>query len=195
MNRAIALAALLACAAGFAGSAATAQPRGGNPPPGDYFRTCRNISTVGYGPGATMTADCRDEGGRWRTTSVQYAGCDRIENHDGQLTCLRADPGGPGGYPGRPPYGGGGGGYGRGSQLTLFSGPQFTGEPFPTRSEFTNLPKRYNDRAVSLRIEGRGAWEVCTNSDFKGHCEVFDHDVEDLRPYGMAYGISSMRPR
>ncbi len=190
MKRTIALATILGLA--IAGSA-IAQPRGGNPPPGDYFRTCRNISTMGYGPGATMTADCRDEGGRWRTTSVQYAGCDRIENRDGQLICLRADgPGG--GYPGRPPYGGGGG-YGRGSQLTLFSGPNFTGEPFPTRSEFTNLPKRYNDRAVSLRIEGRGAWQVCTDSDFKGHCEVFDRDVEDLRPYGMAYGISSMRPR
>lgn len=197
MKRIIALTTILGLA--IAG-AALAQPRGANPPPGDYFQSCRNVSTAGYGPGATMTAECRDERGRWRTSSLQFAGCDRIENRDGQLMCLRAGngggpggPGGGGGYPGRPPYGGGGG-YGRGSQLTLFSGQQFSGEAFPTRTEITNLPKRYNDRAVSLRIEGRGAWQVCSDSDFKGRCQVFDRDVDDLRPFGLAYGISSMRP-
>jgi hypothetical protein len=187
MKRVTALATILGLTVA---GAAIAQPRGATPPPGDYFQSCRNVSTAGYGPGATMTAECRDERGRWRTSSLQFGGCDRIENRDGQLMCLRGGGpgggGGGGGYPGRPPFG-------RGSQLTLFSGPRFSGEAFQTRKEITNLPKQFNDRAVSLRIEGRGAWQVCANSDFKGRCEVFDRDVQDLRPYGLAYGISSMR--
>ena len=47
---------------------------------------------------------------------------------------------------------------------------------------------------MSLRIDGRRPWQVCSNSDFKGHCEVFDHDVRDLRAFGLAAQISSMRP-
>jgi hypothetical protein len=78
--------------------------------------------------------------------------------------------------------------------ITLFNGPDFSGRPFQTFSEITNLPKQDNDRAMSLRIEGRRPWQVCANSDFKGHCEVFDHDVRDLRRFGLAGQISSMRP-
>jgi hypothetical protein len=78
--------------------------------------------------------------------------------------------------------------------ITLFNGPDFSGRPFQTSSEITNLPKQDNDRAMSLRIDGRRPWQVCSNSDFKGHCEVFDHDVRDLRQFGLAGQISSMRP-
>ena len=78
--------------------------------------------------------------------------------------------------------------------ITLFDGPDFSGRAFQTSSEITNLPKQYNDRAVSLRIEGRGAWQVCTDSDFRGRCQVFDRDVRDLRPFGLAGQVSSMRP-
>jgi len=85
-------------------------------------------------------------------------------------------------------------GYGYGSKLTLYSGPNFTGEAFQTRDEVTNLPRRYNDQALSLRIEGRGAWTVCADSDFGGRCEVIDHDVRDLRSLGLGYAITSMRP-
>jgi hypothetical protein len=78
--------------------------------------------------------------------------------------------------------------------ITLFNGPDFRGRPFQTSSEITNLPKQDNDRAMSLRIDGRRPWQVCTNSDFKGRCQVFDHDVPDLRQFGLAGQISSMRP-
>ena len=84
-------------------------------------------------------------------------------------------------------------GHGRPS-ITLFDRPDFGGRPFQTWREITNLPRQDNDRAMSLRIDGRRPWQVCTNSDFKGHCEVFDHDIRDLRRAGLAGQISSMRP-
>ncbi|THD62784.1 beta/gamma crystallin-related protein [Phenylobacterium sp.] len=195
MTRALVLAAAIAMT--LAAGAAQSQPRGAQPPPGNYFQTCRNVSTAGYGPGATMTAECRDRNGRWRPTSVRFMGCDRIDNRDGQLVCLPPGPGGPPPYgppPGPPPYGpppGPGMGHGR---LTLFSAPGFGGRPFSTEREITNLPREYNDRAMSLRIEGRRAWMVCTDSDFRGRCQVFDRDVPDLGRVGMAGQVSSMRP-
>ena len=162
--------------------------RDDRPPAGNYLRTCRNITVFGYGPGSTMTAQCRDEGGRWRDASTRFGGCDRIDNRDGQLLCRG------GGDDYRPSPGGGFRPQGFNSQITLFSAPNFNGERFQSSSEITNLPKRYNDQALSLRIEGRGAWEVCADSDFRGRCQIFDRDVADLRQFGLGFNISSMRP-
>ena len=197
MMRALIFAA--AAAASLVGGAAIAQGRGAPPPPGNYFQTCRNISTEGYGPNAVMTAECRDRDGGWRSTSIRYGGCNRIENRNGQLSCLEAQgyqgppPGVPQGPPPGPPYDEGGRGRGRPS-ITLFSAPDFGGRPFFTEGEITNLPREFNDRAMSLRIDGRRAWMVCSDSDFRGHCQVFDHDVRDLRQFGLGGQISSMRP-
>ena len=96
-----------------------------------------------------------------------------------------------------PPPAYGGGGFrppAFSSTITLFSGPNFSGERIQSREEITNLPKRYNDQALSLRIEGRGSWEVCADSDFRGRCQVFDRDVADLRQTGLGYAITSLRP-
>ena len=76
--------------------------------------------------------------------------------------------------------------------MTLFTGPNYGGAAFGTSREISNLPRQYNDQAISLKI-GRGAWEVCTDSDFRGRCQVFDRDVPDLNRFGMAQAISSMR--
>jgi len=180
MKRIIALATILGLA--IAG-AALAQPRGANPPPGDYWQACRNLTA---GPGPVLTGECRDDVGRWRPSSVQFGGCDRIDVRDGLMACS-------GGYDrDRDRDRDRGAGYG--SKLTLYSGPDFTGEAFQTRDEITNLPKRYNDQALSLRIEGRGAWTVCADTNFGGRCQVFDHDVRDLRALGLGYAITSMRP-
>ncbi len=197
MTQAVVLAAAVAAVALVAG-AADSQPRGAPPPPpGNYFETCRNVSTFGFGPDATMTAECRDRNGGWRQTSIRFAGCDRIENRNGQLSCRPSEgyippPPGPG-YGDRGDRGDRDGRRGQAS-LTLFSTPDFGGQPFQTFSEITNLPKQYNDRAMSVRIDGRRAWQLCTDSDFRGHCQVFDHDVRDLRQFGMGGQISSMRP-
>lgn len=199
MNRVFALAAV-AGASLLSAAPAPAQPRGAQPPPGNYFQTCRNVSTNGYGRDATMTAECRDYSGRWRQTSVRFAGCDRIDNRDGTLSCLPGrdypppgpGPGfgpGPGPRPPMPP------GPGRGRPaVTLYPAPDFGGRPFFTEGEITNLPREFNDRAMSLRIDGRRPWMVCTDSDFRGRCQVFDQDVPDLRRFGLAGQISSMRP-
>ncbi|MDO8910549.1 MAG: beta/gamma crystallin-related protein [Phenylobacterium sp.] len=113
-----------------------------------------------------------------------------------------------GGYgDGRPPGGGYGGGYGNngggygggyerprptGGVITLFDGIGFAGAGYRATSEVTNLPKQYNDRGLSLKIE-RGEWEVCTDKDFGGRCQTFRKDVSDLNQVGMAYAITSMR--
>jgi hypothetical protein len=190
MKRALVLGAALAAF----GIGAQAQERGAQPPPGDYWQSCRNVSASGYGPNAVVTAQCRDNRGRWRETGLRFGGCRQIENQDGQLACVggggrpppsrEGGPGGPGG--GRPPGGG--------HRLTLFATPGFNGPSYETRQEITNLPRRYNDRAMSLRIDGRRSWQVCSDSDFRGRCQVFDRDVPDLRPYGLSGTISSMRP-
>lgn len=198
MKRALILAAAIAALAGP--TAAQPQERGAPPPSGSYWQTCRNVSTYGYGPNTTVTAQCRDDRGRWRATSLRSSGCREIENRNGALVC--ADYGRPpgGGDGGRPPWGGGGGrppwggGGGRGGSITLYSGPDFSGQPYETREEVTNLPRQYNDRALSLRIQGRGSWTVCADSDFRGRCQTFDRDVKDLRPYGLGEAITSMRP-
>jgi Beta/Gamma crystallin len=201
MRRALALAALSTALLAGSGQAQDRydRDRDDRPPAGNYLRTCRNITVFNYGPNATISGQCRDETGRWRDTSARFSGCERLDNRDGQLICR----GGQGGGYGPPPSsaGGGGGGYrppppaaAYGSQIALYSAPNFGGERFQTFDEVTNLPKRYNDVALSLKIEGRGAWEVCVDSDFKGRCEVFDSDVPDLRFYGLGYAISSLRP-
>src|SRR3954469_9434796 len=96
MKVAPALAALAATLLAGAGQAQDRFDRDDQPPPGNYFRTCRNITVY---DGVTMTAQCRDESGRWRDTSARFAGCDRLDNRDGQLGCRGGD---------RPPFGGGG---------------------------------------------------------------------------------------
>jgi hypothetical protein len=196
--RALALAAATAAVL-FAAGQSVGQPRGEQPPPGNYFQTCRNVSTYGRGPDATMSAECRDRDGRWRQSTIRFAGCDRIDNRDGTLNCLPSrDYQGPPPSPPGPGYGPPPGqeyGSPRGRPaLTLFDRPGFGGRPFFTEREITNLPREFNDRAMSLKIDGRRPWMVCTDSDFRGRCQVFDHDVPDLRQFGLAGQISSMRP-
>lgn len=190
MTRAMILAAV-AAAATLAAGAAPAQPRDLMPPPGNYFQACRNISVFGFGRDATMTAECRERDGDWRSATLRFDGCDRIESRDGALFCRPAE-----GYPPPvPPIADRDGDGGRGRwALTLYSAPNFGGQPFVTQGEITNLPRDYNDRAMSLRIEGRIPWQVCTDSDFHGRCQVFDRDVEDLRRFGLDGQITSMRP-
>lgn len=102
---------------------------------------------------------------------------------------------GDGGWGGGPGSGGGwgGGGYPRGA-VVLFSGADFSGQGFSAGREYSNLPRENNDRSLSLRIEGRGAWEVCSDANFRGRCQIFRRDVPDLRTFGLGEAISSVRP-
>lgn len=195
MKRAIAL---VAAVTALAASPAVAQPdlRGASPPPGDYWRTCENVSTHGFGRDAVVSAQCRDNRGRLQSTSLRFDGCNEIDNRDGRLVCISGGDGGRppwggGGGGGRPPWGGGGGGRGG---ITLYGGPDFRGQLFESRREVTNLPRQFNDRAMSVRVEGRGAWQVCSDADFRGRCQIIDRGVSDLRQLGLGMAISSMRP-
>lgn len=191
MMRLPGLFAAAALALGVAAGPAVAQERGAPPPQGDYWNTCRNVSTVGYGPNAVMTAQCQDRYGRWTNTSFRVGNCTYISNIDGQLQC-RSGGGGGGSWNGgnqgggRPPY--------AQPQATLFSGLNFTGQTFETTREYSNLPSYFNDRALSLRVARGMAWEVCSDSNFRGNCQVIDRDVPDLRRFGLGFAISSLRP-
>lgn len=94
--------------------------------------------------------------------------------------------GGSGGWSGQNP--------GYGPPATLFYGPDYTGPSFSTTQAYSNLPRQHNDQALSLRIEGRGAWEVCADADFRGRCQVFTSSVPDLRAFGLGQAVSSLRP-
>ncbi len=156
-------------------------------PQGSYQQSCRSATVRGSGRNATLTASCQDGRGRWNYSSIRIQDCrDDIRNDGGRLACGWSGGGGGGG--GRPPPWQGQGG------ITLFSSPDFGGQPFQTSREITNLPRQYNDRAMSLRIEGRGAWQVCADSNFRGRCQIFSRDVRDLRQYGLGEAVSSMRP-
>ena len=156
-------------------------------PQGSYQQSCRSASVRGTGRNATLTASCQDARGRWNYSSIRIQDCrDDISNTTGRLVCGWSNGGGGGG--GRPPPWQGQGG------VTLYSSPDFGGQAFQTSREVTNLPRQFNDRAMSLRIEGRGSWQICSDSDFRGRCQIFDRDVRDLRQYGLGEAVSSMRP-
>jgi hypothetical protein len=178
--------AALAFALGGPADSARAQERGAPPPSGDYWESCRNVSTLGFGPNAVVTAQCRDRNGRWNSTRIRVGNCGYLTNIDGRLECRGGGGGWNPGGGGRPPYGSG--------EATLFTGLNFTGQTFETSREYSNLPAYFNDKALSLRLSGRTAWEVCSDANFRGNCQVLDRDVADLRRYGLGFAVSSLRP-
>lgn len=154
----------------------------GQLPSGSYQQSCRDARVSG----STLTASCRDDRGRWNYSSLDFRNCrSDIGNANGRLACGWNGGGGPN----PPPWGGG-----SNSTLMLYSSPDFGGQAYQATREVTNLPRQYNDRAMSLRIEGRGAWQICSDSDFRGRCQIFDRDVSDLRQYGLGEAVTSMRP-
>jgi hypothetical protein len=170
---------------------------------GRPFNTAREYSNLPrpYNDGA-MSLEVR--GGAWEVcVDSDFRGRCQVVTRDvrdlraiglgGVISSVRPvrDGGWGGGRPGggwdRP-------GGGRGGVATLFDGSGFSGRGFSTNREYSNLPRQDNDRAHSLRIEGRGAWEVCSDANFRGRCQVFTRDVPDLGVYGLAEAISSIRP-
>ena len=154
----------------------------GQLPSGSYQQSCRDARVSG----SILTASCRDHRGRWNYSSLDVRNCrNDIGNANGRLMCGWNGGGGP-----NPPWGGGA----NNSTLMLYSAPDFGGQAYQATREVTNLPRQYNDRAMSLRIEGRGAWQICSDSDFGGRCQIFDRDVSDLRQFGLGEAVTSMRP-
>ena len=175
-------------------------PRGGYQDPqavsprGSYTRSC-NGDYVNRG---RLYADCRDERGRIRGTSIELNRCGPydIANNNGRLVCGPhrgdfEDRGGGGG--GWDDDRGGGGGWGRRSEITVYRDSGFRGASTTFTGEMPNLDRTgFNDQISSMRF--RGEWEVCTDAYFRGSCQRFDGDVSNLSRWGLNDRISSMRP-
>lgn len=186
----------------LAGAAQAQPPRRGDaqPPSGRYLQSCRDVGIRGFGPESVLAGECRDTRGGWRWSSLEFRDCrSEIINFDGQLACEggragpRQRPGGWDDDRGGRPGGGYNGGQMRPSSITLYDAPDFNGRAFGTSREVSNLPRSDNDKALSLKITGRGSWELCTDSDFGGRCQIFDRDVPDLRSFGLGYAVTSIR--
>ena len=52
---------------------------------------------------------------------------------------------------------------------------------------------RFNDRASSITLRS-GAWELCTDANFRGRCEIVDSSTARLNAYRLNDNISSLRP-
>lgn len=180
-------------------------------PRGSYTQTCSG-SYVNQG---RLYADCRDERGRVRGTSILLSLCGNYEvrNIDGRLTCgpNRGDyeddngrpdrPGRPGrpdrpGGPGGPGWPGGPGGPGNGwnrSSIDVYSDAYYRGRSARFTEAVPNLVNSgLNDEISSIRVQG--SWEVCTDAYFRGRCQVISDDVINLANWGINDRISSLRP-
>lgn len=181
---------------------AEAQVQARGAPRGSYAQSC----TGSYVNQGRLYADCRDNRGRMRETSIELARCSSsdIGNRDGLLVCQghRGDyedngrpGGGNGNNPGWPggPGGGNGGGWGN-SSITVYRDADYRGQSLTFRQEIPNLRNSgMNDAISSIRL-GRGSWEVCTDANFRGDCQIIHNDTRNLRNLGLNDKISSLRP-
>lgn len=178
-----------------AGQEAASQIPGGAErvaPRGDYRDSC-NGEYVNRG---RLYADCRNDRGRIRGTSIELNRCTsyEIRNNDGLLVC------GPnrGEYEDRP-GGGGGGGWpgpgdgGNGRGIVVYRDDGFRGASQTFNGAIPDLRNSgINDSISSMRM--RGQWTACTDANFQGQCQTFSGDVTSLRAVGMNDRISSLRP-
>lgn len=199
MRMILALTALATLAAG----ASQAQPYA--PPAGSYQRQCGNIRMEGQ----FLHANCR---GAQSSINVMSCSTDIGVGPDGGLVC--GGPGAPAasvrgyneapGYNAAPGYNGAQGyddrrgyrgqRYGR-ETATLFSGRNSRGRSVVIEGDTPNLDDiGINDRVRSIQIPRRsGAWQICTDANYRGRCETITTSVGDVRRLGLD-GISSLRP-
>ena len=152
-------------------------------PRGDYRDSCSGE----YVNRGRLYADCRNNRGNIRETSIELNRCTdfEIRNNDGLLVC----------GPNRGEFedrGGGGGGGGRNS-VTIFRDSEYRGPSFRFDNEMPNLANTgFNDAISSMRFQGE--WEACTDAYYRGFCQTFRGDVRNLQRWGMNDRISSLRP-
>lgn len=161
-------------------------------PRGDYRQSCSGE----YVNRGRLYADCRDDRGRTRETSIELNRCSdyEIRNRDGLLVCgpnrgeYEDRPGG--GNPGWP--GPGGPGPGRG-EIEVYRDDGFRGQSEVFRGAMPDLrASGMNDAISSMRM--RGDWTACSDANFRGQCQTFSGDISSLRASGMNDRISSLRP-
>jgi hypothetical protein len=165
-------------------------------PRGNYRDSCSGE----YVNRGRLYADCRNNRGNIRETSIELNRCSEYEirNNDGLLVCgpFRGefeDRGGGGGGGGGGGWGGGGWGGGGRSSVTIFRDSEYRGPSFRFDNEMPNLANTgFNDAISSMRFQGE--WEACTDAYYRGFCQTFRGDVRNLQRWGMNDRISSLRP-
>ncbi|MDP1557115.1 MAG: beta/gamma crystallin-related protein [Hyphomonas sp.] len=90
-------------------------------------------------------------------------------------------------------YGPGYGGPDR-SQVVVYEGENYSGTARTFEGPVANFVEyRLNDAISSIRINS-GSWEVCSDANFLGRCEVLTSSTPSLRALQLNNNISSMRP-
>ena len=85
-------------------------------------------------------------------------------------------------------YRGGGGG------VILHADARFSGAGVRINGAEPDLSRlRFNDRASSITLRS-GAWELCTDANFRGRCEIVDSSTARLNAYRLNDNVSSLRP-
>lgn len=159
-------------------------------PRGDYRASCSGE----YVNRGRLYADCRDDRGRIRGTSIELNRCTayEIRNNDGRLVC------GPhrGDYEDRRREGGGWSGPGdgwNGRGIVVYRDDGYRGPSLTFNSAISDLRQSgLNDQISSMRM--RGPWTACSDANFRGQCQTFTGDVDSLRAFGLNDRISSLRP-
>ena len=149
------------------------------------------MSAIVYGNGswtvcedANFGTPCREISGRIPNLNAYRLG--RL------ITSARPNP--IYGQPGGGYQGPGGGGYNQYESITLYAGPNFTGQSVTLDRDTYNLSTaRFNDRAMSLTVNGRGSWLVCEHASYNGRCQQVDRDIANLNQWGLGNRISSVR--
>ena len=78
-------------------------------------------------------------------------------------------------------------------EVTLYGNKDFRGRAVTLKEEVRNFESiDFNDKTSSLRVR-HGTWELCTDSDFRGRCRIFERgDYANLGSENDSY--SSARP-
>jgi hypothetical protein len=152
-------------------------------------------------------------GGRWVIcTDINYVGCRSVAadipdlgavGWGSRVSSIREGQNWWNAGGGSRGYGGGyegGAGRGRGGYenevptLVLFQDQGFRGRSYSTQREIRNLADvGFNDMASSIRVTG-GRWQVCTDKNFKGDCQIISGNASQLAT-NFDRKISSIRPR
>jgi hypothetical protein len=135
-------------------------------PFGSYQQSCQNIRASS----GILRANCQTRRGDYfRARLENYVACrGDIANAEGRLVC-REIPG----------------------DIILFENSLFRGRWLSITAD-TNLPRWLNDRTSSIRVR-RGVWQVCSDRDYRGRCEIIRGDVRDLKSLRLNDRISSVR--
>lgn len=79
-------------------------------------------------------------------------------------------------------------------ELTVYESGNFAGRSLAVNEAVPSLaPRGFGDRAASAVI-GRGTWELCSGTDYRGRCATLGPGrYPDLAAMGLSGGLSSVR--